>query len=117
MLLRFIQLLPLHAPIQLFLNCLCLPRRHISSAHLLFWAKVFSEDIKLDQSMRSASFLSSTLRSALGSPLTHLLPIPIFSSLAHTFLRGAVGKALLPAKRMRLTVFPWEKPSSLLKTA
>lgn len=113
-LLRFVQL---HAPIQLFLNGLCFPRRHISSAHLLSWAKVFSEDIKLDQPVRSASFLSSTLRSALSSPLTHLLPTPIFCSLAHTFLRGAVGRASLLAKQMRLTAFPWEKPSSLLKTA
>ena len=43
----------------------------------------------------------------------HLLPILVFSGLAHTFLHGAVGKGLLQAKWVSLTVFPWDKPSSL----
>lgn len=44
----------------------------------------------------------------------HLLLIPVFSGLAHTFPHGAaVGKALLQAKWVSLTEFPWDKPTSL----
>ena len=43
----------------------------------------------------------------------HILPIPVFSGLAFTFLHGAVGKALLQVKWVSLMVFPCEKPSSL----
>jgi len=46
-------------------------------------------------------------------PFMHILPIPVFSGLAFTFLHGAVGKALLQVKWVSLMVFPCEKPSSL----